>query len=102
MMPIKNSIIDKIKKEYEYKIDPLNSIDTAFFIYSMLYGHFAIKLEDYRFEEKIKNLKNILHNKGNSIGKNKLEIFEKTLNDISTNCKNIKKKLNQILVKLHQ
>ena len=59
-MILKCSIIDNIKKEYEYKLVPFNIIDTVVFIYCMLSGHFLITLESYQFDKKLKEIK---HNK---------------------------------------
>ena len=94
MMPYQTSKVEDIKKEYEYKIDPLNLTDTAFIIYSMFYGQFIIKLKDYRFKERINKIKNIMYKKGNKIAKDKLESFENTLKEILDGCKKIKKKVN--------
>ena len=86
-MELKCSIIDKIKKEYEYKLEPFNFIDTADIIYGMRSAHFELALERYHFEEKVKDLKAIINKKRDNIQKNKLEEFEKTLNEISDGCK---------------
>ena len=41
-MELKCSIIDEIKKEYEYKLEPCNFIDTALVIYCMRSARFEI------------------------------------------------------------
>ena len=92
MITYKCPTIDDIEKNYEYKIDPLNFIDTIHVIYSMFYGRFVIKLKEYRFNEKIKEIQTIMHNKGDKVDKNILESFEKTLKEISYGCEKIKKK----------
>ena len=93
-MIYENQTIDDLKKEYEYKIDPSNFIDTIFIIYAMRYGLFINKLKDYRFNEKIKEIQKIIHNKGDKIDKNILESFEKTLKEISDGCEIIEKQVN--------
>ena len=81
-MELKYSIIDNIKKEYEYKLEPFNFIDTAVVIYCMLSGNFVCAFKRYEFEEKVKEIKTIINNKRDKIQKNILEEFEKTLNEI--------------------
>ena len=93
MMPLKSQTIDELKKEYEYKIDPLNFIDTSFVIFGLFWGHFMVKFKEYyRFNEKIKEIKIIIDNKRDNISKNTLDSYEKTLKDISDGCEKIKKK----------
>ena len=96
MTTFKNQTIDEIKKEYEYKIDPLDFIDTAVIIFGLFWAHFKIKFEKYRFNEKIKEIKKNIDNKRDKISKNTLDSYEKTLNDISDGCEKIKKKVKLI------
>ena len=84
-----NSIIDNIKKQYEYKLEPSNLIDTAVVIYCMFHGNFICEFKRYEFDQKVKEIKAIINNKRYKIPKNLLEEFEKTLNEISDGCKKI-------------
>ena len=98
MIPFKSQTIDEIKKEYEYKIDPLNFIDTPFVIFGLFWGHFMVKLKEYyRFDDKIKEIKINIDNKRDKIDKNTLDSYEKTLKDISDGCEKIKKKAHLVL-----
>ena len=92
-MALKCSLIDNIKKEYEYKLDPLNLIDTAVVIYGMLSSHFVCTFEEYKFDEKLKEIKTIINKKRNKIKKNILEGFENILNEIADGSKNIIEKV---------
>ena len=94
-MELKCSIIDNIKKEYEYKLEPFNFIDTADVIYCMRSAHFVNALERYKFDENIKEIKTIINNKRDKIKKNILEEFDKKLNEISDGCKKIIGKVNR-------
>ena len=94
-MEIKCSLIDNIKKEYEYKLEPFNFIDTAVVIYCMRSAHFVVLFERYEFDEKINEIKTIINNKRDKFKKNILEGFIKTLNDISDGCKKIIEKVKQ-------
>ena len=62
-MELKCSIIDNIKKEYEYKLEPFNFIDTAVVIYGLRSAHFELALERYEFEEKVKEIKTLINKK---------------------------------------
>ena len=55
---------------------------------------FVVRLVKYRFEEKIKEIKNIIIDKGDKIPKNILDSSEKILKDISDGYQNIKKKVD--------
>ena len=92
-MELKCSIIDDIKKEYEYKLEPFNFIDTAVVIYCMRSAHFVCAFERYEFDEKVEEIKKIINKKRDKIKKNVLEEFEKTLNEISDGCKKIIEKV---------
>ena len=94
-MELKCPTIDDIKKEYEYKLEPFNFIDTAVVIYCMLSAHFVCAFERYKFDEKVEELKKIINKKRDKIKKNILEGFEKTLNEISDGCKKIIEKVKQ-------
>ena len=93
MKPYKSPSIDEIKKKYEYKIDPYNFIDTAYIVYALLNGRFALQFESYKFDEKIEEIKKMINNKRDKIDKTTLESFEKTLKDISNLCEEVNKKL---------
>ena len=82
MMTYKSKTIEELKKKYEYKIDPLNLTDTAYIIHCIFYGHFVVIFKNYKFNEKIKEIQQIIYNKQDNIDKNKLESFEKTLKEI--------------------
>ena len=88
----KSPNIDDIKKEYEYKIDPLDFLYTARIKYGLFWGRFHRRLE--KFEEKIKEIKNMINNKGDKIPKNILDSYEKILKDMSDGCQKIKKKVD--------
>ena len=88
-MELKCSIIDNIKKEYEYKLEPFNFIDTAVVIYGLRSAHFELAFERDEFEEKVKEIKTLINNKKDKIQKNILEEYEKTLDEISDGCKKI-------------
>ena len=68
-MELKCPTIDDIKKEYEYKLEPNNFIDTAVVIYCMSSGNFKIELEKYKFDEKAEELKKIINKKREKIKK---------------------------------
>ena len=102
MNPFTSPTIDGIKKEYEYKIDPLDFLYTADVIYCILHGNFIGRFEGYKFDAKIKEIRKIIHNKSDTIDKIILESFEKSLKNISDCCEEVKKKLVLILKKLHQ
>ena len=51
-MESKCPIIDNIKKEYEYKLEPFNFIDTAVVIYCMPSAHFELALESINLKKK--------------------------------------------------
>ena len=89
MKTFKSQTIDDIKKGYEYKIDPLDSINTALIIYCMLFGHFCIKLD--RFDENIMEIKTNIQNKRDKTDGNTLESYDKTIKEISDNCQKIRK-----------
>ena len=92
-MELKCPTIDDIKKEYEYKLEPNNFIDTAVVIYCMSSGNFQIDFKKYKFDEKVEELKKIINKKRDKIKKNILEEYEKTLNEISDGCKKIIEKV---------
>ena len=60
------------KKKYEYEINPLNFIDTIYIIYAIIYGKFIYILDNYKFDENIKEIQNILNNKRNKLDNYKL------------------------------
>ena len=62
-MELKCSIIDNIKKEYEYKLESFNFIDTAVVIYGLRFAHFELAFERYEFEEKVKEIKTLINKK---------------------------------------
>jgi hypothetical protein len=86
--------IDDIKKRYKYEIDPLNFINYAYVKYSCLYGAFFLRFEKYDFEEKIKEIKNIILKKGDKIPKNTLDSYEKILKDITEGCKTVENEVD--------
>ena len=94
MNPFTSPTIDEIKKEYEYKIDPLDFLYTADVIYCILHGNFIGRFEGYKFDEKIKEIRKIIHNKSDTIDKIILESFEKTLKNISDFSEEVKKKID--------
>lgn len=94
-MELKCPTIDDIKKEYEYKLEPNNFIDSAVVIYCMSSGNFEMAFEEYKFDERVEELKKIINKKRDKIKKNILEEYEKTLNEISDDCKKIIGKVKQ-------
>ena len=90
----KSLTIDDIKKKYSYKIDPLDLIFTARIKYGFLYGRFLDRFEEYKFEENIKEIKNIIINKEDKIPKNVLDSSKKIIEDISDGCQEIRKKVD--------
>ena len=93
MSPKSSTILDKIKKEYEYTIDPFDFENTSLIKYYYLYGHFKWVLYKYDFYEKIKEVKNYMHNKEDKIDKNVFESFEKTLDKILDEYETIREKV---------
>lgn len=87
------SSIDEIKKRYEYKIDPFDFVDDAGIKFCYLFGTFVGDFEEYKFDEKIKEIKRNIDNKRNKIEKNILESFEKSLKEISDGSEKILKKV---------
>ena len=63
-------------------------------LYGTFYGRFIVRLEEYRFEEEIKEIKHIILNKGDKIPKNILNSYEEILKDISDGCQQIKKEVD--------
>ena len=90
---MKSKTIDEIKKSYEYKINPLDNIRTGLIEYCLLFGTFGLVFKKYKFDENIMELKKKLIAKKDSIDSNKAESFDKILNEISENCKNLSRTL---------
>ena len=88
----KSSIIDELKKEYKYELDPLNLANSPLINCYSLHRHFYNELKKFTFEEKIKEIKKIINDKGDKIEKNLLNSIEKTLKEISDDNENIIKK----------
>ena len=66
-------------------------------LYIILYRHFFVRLKEYKFGEKIKEIKNILINKGDKIPKNALDSYEEIFKNISDGCKELEKKVDSVL-----
>jgi hypothetical protein len=94
MKPYKTKTIDDLKKNMITKLIPPDFDNTAYIIYALIYGTFAITFEEYRFEEKIEETKKMILNKGNKISKTMLESYHKTLKDILDGTKKIMKKVD--------
>ena len=94
MKPYKTKTIDDLKKNMITKLIPPDFGNTAYIIYALIYGTFAITFEEYRFEEKIEETKKMILNKGNKISKTMLESYHKTLKDILDGTKKIMKKVD--------
>lgn len=92
-MEIKSSEFDDVKKEYEYKLDPYNSAYFGGVTYMYLYSHFIKKFEEYEFAQNIQEIYEILDKKRYIIDKNLFELYTKTLNEISDNCKKMRAKV---------
>ena len=52
-----NITIDEIQKRYQYKIEPLDNLKSAFVEYSLLFGEFIYVFQQYKFDENIMELK---------------------------------------------
>lgn len=89
-----STILENIKKEYEYTIDPLDLINTSLIKYYYLHGHFKCVLIKYNIDGKIQQVKNYMHNKKDKIDKNVFESFEKTLDKILNDYEAIMKKVS--------
>ena len=86
---MKFKTIDEIKKSYEYKINPFDNIKTGLYEYCLLFGTFGLVFDNYKFNENIMEIKKKILAKKDSIDNNKVESFDKILNEISENCKNL-------------
>jgi hypothetical protein len=84
---MKFKTIDEIKKSYEYKINPFDNIKTGLYEYCLLFGTFGLVFDNYKFNENIMEIKKKILAKKDSIDNNKVESFDKILNEISENCK---------------
>ncbi len=84
-----NKTVDEIQKSYQYTIDPLDDLSTALIEYSLLFGKFIFLLKQYKFNENIMELKKKIQMKKDKIEENKLESLDKTLKEISDECKRI-------------
>jgi hypothetical protein len=93
-MTMKFKTIDEIKKNYEYKINPSDEYQTGLIEYCLLFGTFGLAFDDYKFDENIMEVKKKIIAKKDSIDNNKAESFNKILNEISENCKNLSNKIN--------
>lgn len=89
---MESKTIDEIKKSYEYKINPLDDLRTGLYEYLLLFGTFGLVFDNYKFDENIMEIKKIIAKK-DSIDNNKVESFDKILNEISENCKNLSKRI---------
>ena len=92
MKSMSNKTIDEIQKRYQYKIDPLDNLKTAFVEYNMLFGEFIYVFKQYKFDENIMELKKIQMKKDKN-EENKLESLDKSLKEISDACTNIDQKV---------
>ena len=88
-MAMKFKTIDEIKKSYEYTINPLDNIKTGLIEYCLLFGAFGLVFDKYKFDENIKEIKKKIIAKKDLIDNKKVESFNKILNEISENCKNL-------------
>lgn len=86
---MKPKTIDEIKKSYEYNINPFDNRNKGLIEYCLLFGTFGLELESYKFDENIMEKKKKIIAKKDSIDNNKAESFNKILNEISENCKNL-------------
>ena len=71
-----NKTIDEIQKRYQYKIDPLDNLKSAFVEFSLLFGEFIYVFEQYKFDENIMELKKKIQMKKDKIEENKLESLD--------------------------
>lgn len=92
MEEMSNKTVDDIQKRYQYTIDPLDDLSTALFEYSWLFGEFIVTLKHYKFDENIMELKKKIQMKKDKIEESKLESLDKTLTEISDECKKIDQK----------
>ena len=92
MEEMSNKTVDDIQKRYQYTIDPLDDLSTALFEYSWLFGEFIVTLKHYKFDENIMKLKKKIQMKKDKIEESKLESLDKTLTEISDECKKIDQK----------
>lgn len=90
-MTYESENIDELKEWYKYTIDPNN---TAFLIYAIFHGLFTVRMMDYRFEERIKEIKHIILSKSDKIPKYTLDSYERILKDIIVGCQEVKKKVD--------
>ena len=88
-----NATIDEIKNKYQYKIDPYNFAHSCSVEYGCLYARFIIFLEKSKFYERIKEIREILDKKGDTIDKNKIESYKKTIIEIFNGIEEMKKKV---------
>ena len=93
MKKMSNKTIDEIRKSYQYKIDPLDDINTALIKYCLLFAQFIVVFEEYKFDENILELKKKIQMKKDKIEENKLQSFEKILKEMSDECKKIDQKV---------
>ena len=92
MKELSNKTVEEIQKRYQYKIDPLDHLSNADIEYSLLFGKFIFILEQYKFDENCMELKKKIQMKKDQIEENKLEWLDKTLKEISDECKRIDEK----------
>ena len=93
MEAMSNKNIDEIQKRYQYKIDPLDNLKSAFVEFSLLFGEFIYVFEQYKFDENIMELKKKIQMKKDKIEENKLESLDKSLKEISDTCNKIDQKV---------
>ena len=93
MKAMSNKTIDEIQKRYQYKIEPLDNLKSAFVEYSLLFGEFIYVFQQYKFDENIMELQKKVQMKKNKIEENKLESLDKSLKEISDACKKIDQKV---------
>lgn len=91
-MESKNITCDFLKNEYQYTIDPCNSAYSCSVAYAHISARFELNLEKYGFCEKIKEMKELLHNKGDILDKNKIELYKKTIQEMFDDIEKMKKK----------
>ena len=92
-METKNATFDEIKNKYQYKVDPYNFAYSCSVAYCHLSARFTIFLEENEFYEKIKEIQEILDKKGDTIDKNKIESYKKTIIEIFNGIEEMKKKV---------
>ena len=91
-METTNATIDEIKNKYQYKVDPSNFAHSCSVEFGHLNARFLIFLEKSKFYERIKEIQKILDKKGDTIDRNKLESYKKTIIEIFDGVEEMKKK----------